>query len=58
LRLHFGLGSYEVIDQADVLWPDGKIESLTHLAADKFYVVREGKGVVASKSPEHSANLP
>ena len=58
LRLHFGLGSHEVIDQVDVLWPDGKVESLTHLAAEKFYVVREGKGVVASKSTEPSTKLP
>jgi mannose-6-phosphate isomerase-like protein (cupin superfamily) len=40
------------------LWPDGKKETLTHLAADKFYVVREGQGVVARKLPEDSANLP
>jgi len=52
------LGSHESVDQAEVLWPDGKTEMLTHLAADKFYVVREGQGVVASKLPEHSANLP
>jgi hypothetical protein len=58
LRLHFGLGSHESVDQAEVLWPDGKKETLTHLAADKFYVLREGQGVVASKLPEHSANLP
>jgi hypothetical protein len=58
LRLHFGLGSHESVDQAEVLWPDGKKETLTHLAADKFYVVREGQGIVASKLPEHSANLP
>jgi hypothetical protein len=58
LRLHFGLGSHESVDQAEVLWPDGKRETLTHLAADKFYVVREGQGIVASKLPEHSANLP
>jgi hypothetical protein len=58
LRLHFGLGSHESVDQAEVLWPDGKKETLTHLAADKFYVLREGQGVAASKLPEHSANLP
>lgn len=58
LRLHFGLGSHESVDQAEVLWPDGKKETLTHLAADKFYVVREGQGVVARKLPEDSANLP
>jgi hypothetical protein len=58
LRLHFGLGSHELVDQAEVLWPDGKKETLTHLTADKFYVLREGQGVVASKMPEHSPNLP
>jgi hypothetical protein len=58
LRLHFGLGSHESVDQAEVLWPDGKKETLAHLTADKFYVLREGQGVVASKLPEHSANLP
>ncbi len=57
LRLHFGLGGHESVDQAEVLWPDGKKETLMHLAADKFYVVREGQGVVASKLPVHSANL-
>jgi hypothetical protein len=58
LRLHFGLGSHEIIDQAEVLWPDGKKETLTRLAADRFYVVREGQGVISSKPPEHSTNLP
>jgi hypothetical protein len=58
LRLHFGLGSHEIIDQAEVLWPDGKKETLTHLAADRFYVVREGQGVTSNKPPERSTNLP
>jgi hypothetical protein len=58
LRLHFGLGSHDSVDQAEVLWPDGKKDTLRHLAADRFYVVREGQGVVASKLPEHSAGLP
>jgi len=58
LRLHFGLGSHESLDQVDVLWPDGKKETLTRMAADRFYVVREGQGVISSKPPEHSAKLP
>ncbi len=58
LRLHFGLGSHESIDQAEVLWPDGKKETLSHLAADRFYLVREGQGVISSKPPEYSTNLP
>lgn len=58
LRLHFGLGSHEFVDQAEVLWPDGRKEILQHLAADRFYAVREGQGTVSSKAPEHWANLP
>jgi hypothetical protein len=53
LRIHFGLGSHEHLDRAEVLWPDGKKETLTNLVVDRFYVVREGAGVVSSKPAEH-----
>jgi enediyne biosynthesis protein E4 len=43
---------HERVDKADVLWPDGKVETLTNLIADRFYYVREGAGVVSSTSPE------
>jgi hypothetical protein len=46
LRIHFGLGSHERLDRVDILWPSGKTETLTNLAADHFYVVKEGEGVV------------
>jgi hypothetical protein len=52
LRIHFGLGDHQRLDKADVLWPDGKVETLINLAADHFYSVREGAGVVSSKPPE------
>ena len=58
LRIHFGLGQHEHLDQAEVSWPDGKKEMLTNLAADRFYVVREGQGVVSSKPSEHGVKLP
>jgi hypothetical protein len=58
LRLHFGLGSHETVDRAEVLWPDGKTETLIHLAADRFYVVREGQGIVSSDEAAHSTTLP
>jgi hypothetical protein len=48
LRIHFGLGAHDKLDKAEVIWPGGKVETLTHLAADRFYVVREGQGVVSS----------
>ena len=52
LRLHFGLGDHESVDKAEVLWPDGKVEVVTNLAADRFYSVREGAGIVSSHSSE------
>jgi hypothetical protein len=46
LRIHFGLGSHERLDRVDILWPSGKTETLTNLAADHFYAVKEGEGIV------------
>jgi hypothetical protein len=58
LRVHFGLGGFERLERAEVLWPDGSKETLANLAADRFYVVREGEGVISSKLPEKRAKLP
>jgi hypothetical protein len=55
LRIHFGLGSHERLDKAEILWPDGTSESLTNLVANRFYFVREGAGVISSNAAEHSA---
>jgi hypothetical protein len=52
LRIHFGLGDHPRLDKAEVFWPDGKVETLTNLGADRFYSVREGAGIVSSKPPE------
>jgi hypothetical protein len=52
LRIHLGLAEHEKVDKAEVLWPDGKVEILSNLLADRFYTVREGMGVVSSKPPE------
>ena len=46
LRTHFGLGSHDRVDRVDILWPSGKTETLNNLAADRFYAVKEGEGVV------------
>lgn len=58
LRIHFGLANHAVLDKAEILWPDGARETLTHLAADRFYTVEEGKGIVATRLPNHPARLP
>lgn len=49
LRVHFGLGSATKVDTVEVRWPSGAVDNLKNLAADHFYSVLEGKGVV---SPE------
>ena len=51
LRIHFGMGEHQLVQKVDVLWPNGKVETLTNLAADRFYTVREGAGVVSSSPP-------
>jgi enediyne biosynthesis protein E4 len=52
LRLHFGIGSHERFDKAEIIWPSGMVETLGNLEADRFYVVREGAGVVSTKPSE------
>ena len=47
LRVHFGLGASTKIDKVEVHWPSGFTETVSNLAADKFYSLKEGEGVVA-----------
>ena len=57
LRIHFGLGAHHHVEKMKVMWPDGKTETLTNLAADRFYSIKEGSGVVGSKPAESGAKL-
>jgi hypothetical protein len=43
-RLFFGLGGSSKVDKADIRWPSGVRQTLSGLAADRVYVVTEGKG--------------
>jgi hypothetical protein len=47
LRVHFGLGATATVDQITIRWPSGQVDTLGGLAADRFYVAREGAGVKA-----------
>jgi hypothetical protein len=49
LRVHFGLGAATKIDSLEIRWPSGKVETLSNLAADQFYSVLEGQGIVPSE---------
>jgi hypothetical protein len=46
LRLHFGLGKATRADSIEIRWASGKTETLKDVAADKFYAVLEGAGIV------------
>jgi enediyne biosynthesis protein E4 len=46
MRVHFGLGNTAMIDRVEIRWPSGQSEILQNLAADRFYTVKEGDGIV------------
>jgi enediyne biosynthesis protein E4 len=43
LRLHFGLGANESVTQIEVAWPAGGTQIFHNLAADRFYLIKEGQ---------------
>ncbi len=49
LRVHFGLGTAQKIDSVEIRWPSGKTETLPAMAADQFYSVLEGQGIVPAE---------
>jgi hypothetical protein len=58
LRLHFGLGASAKIEKVEVRWPSGGVETLTDLAADQFYSVLEGRGIVPAEQIRPSSKRP
>jgi enediyne biosynthesis protein E4 len=44
-RLHFGLGSAQLIKRASILWPSGFKEEINDLSADAIYTLVEGQGI-------------
>jgi hypothetical protein len=57
-RLHFGLGSAEKIELLEIRWPSGKVETLKDLAADRFYTLLEGEGVVPAERIRPASHVP
>jgi hypothetical protein len=58
LRIHFGLGDHPKVDKVEIIWPNGKIESILNLAADRYYTIREGSGVVKTDDPRPRPSRP
>ena len=46
LRVHFGLGKALKADEIEIRWNSGKVETIKNVAADKFYAILEGEGIV------------
>jgi hypothetical protein len=49
LRIHFGLAAHEKLDKLEIFWPSGRVETLTNVNADHFYLVKEGQGIVPTR---------
>ena len=47
-RLHFGLGSGEKIQSAEVRWSDGKTETITDIATNRILTVMQNKGITGA----------
>jgi hypothetical protein len=45
LRLHFGLGSTDKMNEVTIRWPNGETEVLHDLPADFIYTIIEGTGI-------------
>jgi hypothetical protein len=45
LRLHFGLGASDKMNEVSVRWPNGETEVLRDVSADFIYTVVEGSGI-------------
>jgi predicted nucleotidyltransferase len=48
-RVHFGLGTATTAERVTIRWPNGTVETLGALSADRFYLAREGEGVAPMK---------
>lgn len=45
LRLHFGLGADEKIENLEVRWSDGTTENVSNIVPNRIYTVTQNKGV-------------
>ena len=44
MRVHFGLGDAERVEAIRIRWPNGNIEELGSVEADRYMTIREGSG--------------
>jgi enediyne biosynthesis protein E4 len=51
-RIQFGLGKRSKIDSLEITWPNGQVDRLTNLPADRIIAVKEGVGIVPHPFPK------
>ncbi len=47
MRVHFGLGDADNVDQLEIHWPSGSVEKIRLPFVDRIYDITEGKGVTS-----------
>jgi enediyne biosynthesis protein E4 len=50
VRVHVGLGDAVRADRVEVRWPDGRLETIRDVEADRLVTIRQGAGVIAATS--------
>jgi hypothetical protein len=50
LPLTFGLGARSKINSIEIVWPNGRTERLSGVAADQAVTIQEGKGIIRTVS--------
>jgi enediyne biosynthesis protein E4 len=45
-RVHFGLGTAKTVDSVEIRWPSGASDVVRNVAADHFYYILQGQGLV------------
>lgn len=54
--VHFGLGSFTSVDEVQITWPDGVVQTLTNLPANQILAISEGQD--PASPVDDSQNLP
>ena len=55
-RLHFGLGSHTLVDQLDIQWPSGIVQTLTNISADQILSVTETSSTACGDGIDNDAD--
>src|SRR5439155_16952821 len=50
-RIHYGLGKKSEIDELEIRWPSGEIDTLKKIQSDQILIVQEGNGIIQTLAP-------